>query len=682
MILLTSEQQRVVEHAAGKLLVRAPAGSGKTTTICAHVKRLVEVEGVSPRDVLVTTFSKRGAKDMARKGRALAVPFGVRYQTLHAVAYGILREARKAAVAARPDNPPPEYLVIDGGKQFKLRYIVKTELDRLGRSLGLAKDRDGHPAGVRPLDVEAEIGRAKAALVAPDAWTTADGETQPAYFDWATTREREPLSTGPARLIGAVYAVFERAKRDPFAYDAKKFAKHQGEVFLTFDDMLFVVAQAILKGSRWVQDWLGSYSWVFVDEVQDNSWPQWVLCLHLSAGTGNLVAIGDDQQSIYAFRGAAPALMRAFLTKHAARCEELTLNFRSRPAILDAANGLLAHAEDRITDGMMIPGRSFNGGGNGSVTLRHYHDPKDEALHVAEQIHMDLEDGRDANEMVVLYRTNAQSAPVEVELMKRGIRYRVAGHSFFERAAVKTAMGYLRLALDRGDVDAWQRVYCLPLRGLGRTYLDAYPTADDAFNAINAGSMVRSGWIMGTRDIERHVEAVRLALEGDGLGAALTYISEDIGVRKHYRDEDADDADVTETDEMMRALIECGQAVEDAGVLVAYADDMTGNRKSDHAGETTEAPLVTLSTAHAAKGLEWGTVYLVGFNADVFPHKMALYSEERRLAYVAITRAKDAAHVSWTDITLSGAAGRPSPLVSEIPALAGASYMQEGGFVE
>jgi len=151
-----------------------------------------------------------------------------------------------------------------------------------------------------------------------------------------------------------------------------------------------------------------------------------------------------------------------------------------------------------------------------------------------------------------------------------------------------------------------------------------------------------------------------------------------VGLRRHYRDDDAGDDDVTETDEMMKALISCGAHVGDARMLVDYAEDMSGQRKADHTGETADKHLVTLSTAHASKGLEWGTVFFVGFVRDVFPHKLAPYAEERRLAYVTITRAKDAVHVSWTDETLTCVGAGPSPLVDEIPALAQAAYMQEG----
>ncbi len=330
-----------------------------------------------------------------------------------------------------------------------------------------------------------------------------------------------------------------------------------------------------------------------------------------------------------------------------------------------------------------MPGRSFASrdyAERGEVALDHYADPMDEGEAVVGNIEAMLAEGYDANEIVCLYRTNAQAAPLEVALLKRGIRYRIAGCSFFGRAAVRTAMAYLRVALDPTDKDAWTRAYCLPLRGLGRTYLAEYPTAQAALEALHAGRITRRGWRRGTEEIEGHLDAIKAMLDNpneEGLGAALAYISEDVGLRKHYRDEDAGDDDVTETDEMMKALIECGSAIEDPNALVEYAEDMAGSRKADHTGETAEKALVTLSTVHASKGLEWGTVFVVGFVRDIFPHKKAPYEEERRLAYVAITRAKDAAYISWTDTTVSGTGGGLSPLAAEIPALASAAYVQE-----
>lgn len=669
MIDLTEEQKAVVAHRAGMLLVKAWAGSGKTTVGCCHMKALIEEDGVDPARILNTTFSKRGATDMAAKGKRLGVPHGVRYSTLHAVAFKILREAR-AAAAQRPGAKPPEYFVVDSGSQYKLDHIIKTELDRQARRLGIARDSKGRPAGLRPRDVATEIGLAKAYMVGPEAWDVANDTPRPDYVTWATTREREPLNPGPAKLIGAIYAAYEKAKRNPVKYDGRKFKKHAGQIFLTFDDMLYTVAKGILQGARWVSDFEGLYEWAFVDEVQDNSWPQWILCFHLTKRTGNLVAVGDDQQSIYAFRGAQPKLMRDYLARDGVRMLEMTANFRSRDGIIEAANGLLANATDKMGNDPMRAGRIDTAGG--VPTLRSFDSPKEEGDVVASEVENLLSEGHDPEEIAVLYRTNAQSGPVEVALMSRGIRYRVAGRSFFERALVRTSIAYLATALNEKDADAWGRCYCLPLRGIGGKYLESYPTAAAARTAFDNGEMRRNGYRRGTREVLDYLDGIRNVLEAEGLGAALAYITEDVGVRKHYRDEDADDTDVTEADEMAGALVECGAKLNDATALLDYARDMGGLRKTEprNDGSTAHLPLVTLSTAHASKGLEWGTIFFIGFVREVFPHALAPYEEERRLAYVTITRAKEACHVSYTQTTVSGRGGGPSPLVAEVAALA------------
>ena len=668
---LTDEQQAVTEHRSGMLLVRAHAGSGKTTTNCAHMRRVIE-GGVAPESILNTTFSKRGTVDMEDKATKLGVPSGVAFRTLHGVAFTILRETRAAVI--RTGRRPKAFFVVAGGTQYKLDHIIKTELDRQARRLGIARDVKGRPAGLSPRDVASEIGLAKAYMVGPEAWDTAEGETQPAYVDWAMTRERTPLNEGPAQLIGAIYAVYETAKSDPRAYDSRKFAKHEGECFLTFDDMLYMVAKGIMQGAKWVRDFCGRYEWAWVDEVQDNSLPQWIICIHLTARTGNLVATGDDQQSIYAFRGAQPKLMRDHMARVGVAALELTRNFRSKDAIIEAANGLLNHAPDKMTETPMRAGRGDSAGG--TLTVAAFDTPKEEGAQVAEEIGRLLNDGYAAEEICALYRTNAQSGPLEIALMVKGIRYRVAGSSFFERALVRTAVAYLAVAKDETDADAWARCYCLLLRGIGGKFLDDYAMAAEAREALNNNKIRKHGWRRGAAEALEAIDGVRAKLENEGLGAALDYIVEDLGVRKHYRDDDADDDDITEADEMAGALVECGAKLADVDALLDYARDMGGLRKSEpqNDGGTAHLPLVTLSTAHASKGLEWGTIFMVGFNEGVFPHAMAIYEEERRLAYVTITRAKDSCFVSYTHTTLSGRGGGPSPLMGEVERLAALTF--------
>lgn len=656
---LTTEQQLVVEHANGPLLVRAPAGSGKTTTTLALIRRLIE-RGVPASSILMSTFSRSGTFDMRRKARELGVPAGVSYRTLHSVAFSMLLQARQHAVSARK-RPPPEFTIISAENRWKLTIILKQELRRAARELGIAADGQGRYAGISQGDVAREISRAKAHIVAPTSWEKANGEVQPGYVAWAQAREREPLPVGLARLVGKVYLRSQAALDDPHGYDPRRF--EAGSVWLPFDDMIFRVAQAIEMGSAWVQPWLGQYQWVLVDETQDNSPGQWVLVRHLSAAR-NLVAIGDDMQSIYGFRGAEPALMRHYLEDRtlSVRLVSLQHNFRSKQAIIDTANNILRVAPNRLDDTLMVSGRSDSSVG-GRVTVSNYADPYEEADAVVDDAAALMDQGASPAEMAVLYRTNSQAGPLELACLKRGLSYRIAGSSFFRRPEVRTILSYLALAVDPLDQEAWKRAYCAPLRGLGKVFLGTHPTWGSAVAAYHNGSL-RAGYRQGVGDLIGQMERVTQALQ-NGVDAAILAISEEVGVRSYYRDEDAGEDDITEVDAACSALAECAGALDDLDRLMEFARDQAGLRTEDPDGESAERPLLTLSTVHRAKGLEWDRVWVVGVNRGHFPHEMAPEDEERRLGYVAFTRAREELHVSYTDISIHGNDGGPSKLLAE-----------------
>lgn len=655
---LTTEQTEIVAHRHGNLLVRARAGTGKTTTLTAHTKALI-LGGVRPRGILVTTFSKRGANDMKAKAKALGVPAGVAYRTLHGTAYMILLQARENAAKRRETEQREAPGKIEVVKGWKMRFVLQQEIERAAKALGLAKDAKGRPAGMSTADVAREIGLAKAALVETTTWSTEDGVVFPAYETWATTRGREPLPEGPAKLVAAVYAAVEKVKRNPAAYD-EKFAGDAGTVWLTFDDMVAATGKGALQNAHWIRPWRGSFTWVMVDEVQDNNIGQWALARYLSAGQ-NLVAIGDDAQSIFGFRGATPALMQEQAER--TKTVNLTNNFRSQPEILERANRLL-----RLTEGFKA-GTELKAGlvstGAAKMTVATYEKAADEARAVMEGIKVALEAGQDPEEVAVLYRTNAQAGALEVAALKAGLRYRIAGTSFFERAEVQTTVGYLRLVLDRGDQGAWERVYNTPLRRLGRAFLADYPTLAQAEAGVRNGSM-KAGYQRGVRKLLGHLDTLAGLVETN-FAEAVTYIAEEIGVRKHFRDEDAGDEDETEADEISEAITACAATLGSALALVDFAADMNGEKRptADKDGVTVGGPtrMITLSTAHRSKGLEWEVTYLVGISGGVFPHAMAPAEEEVRLAYVTFTRAKREVHASCTRVSHTGHEAGPSPLL-------------------
>jgi DNA helicase-2/ATP-dependent DNA helicase PcrA len=369
-----------------------------------------------------------------------------------------------------------------------------------------------------------------------------------------------------------------------------------------------------------------------------------------------LVAVGDDQQSIYGFRGAQPSLMRRHQDNGAETCP-LSINWRSGQAILDHANLYLDSAQDRLFEGRMVAGieRETTRRGAG------YADSMDEARAVVDDIEASLAAGQPAEQIAVLYRLNALSGAIELELLKRGVAYNIAGSGFFGRAEIRTIIAYLAAALDEGDEDAMRRIYCAPLKGLGRAFL-AQARSISGVRALQAeGGLGR--WRRGALKLLSAVDGVRAALD-ESLTAALDYIIDDLGVSEMYRDAGAGDEDETETDIAFGALCECASGMDDASALVGFARTMTS--RGGDADDTTGK--VVLSSIHKAKGMEWDTVHVIGMTRGVLPFRRGDEAEELRLGYVAVTRARSTLSVSWCATTN----GQP----------AGASSLAElGGFV-
>lgn len=650
---LTPEQDDLANHFTGPALGLAVAGAGKTTCQLVRVDRLVRAHGVQPGRILMATFSKRGAADMRRRASVLCVPAGVQYRTLHSVAFEYLRQARTKRR-------------VEVAKDWMMSRICRDTLKAL--------ERGGSRNLPKPGDVRREIGLAKSALVWPrlaseagfvdGAWTSAAGLAFPDYRTWAVSRDREPLSDTMADIVNTCYIAWELASRAPEAHGWEDKA---GTRLVTFDDMLAIVARDILLARSWTSEFRGCYDFVQVDEVQDNNLAQWVLCEHI-VRDNNILAVGDDQQSIFAFRGAQPALMREFLDRHAgAKVFHLTYNFRCGQTILDAANGVLANATERLYDGDLQRGRGPEA--VGYVTAHAFATVQEEALAVIESIETAIKDeGQNPDEVAVLYRLNAMSGPLEVACIKRGLLYKIAGSSFFARGEIKAAIGYIGLVLNEADEVSFKAAYNCPNgRYLGNEFLRKCPNLTAARNALADGSAGR--WARGIRSIIQAVERVSAILnrpKDGGVTQALEYIFEEMGVAAHFRDEAAGEEDETEVEQACEALIICAGTIGDPGALVNYAREMTKVGHEDVGvaeGERTPTPRITLSSCHKAKGLEWDRVYAVGLTENTFPFYKAPLEEERRLGYVTLTRARDHLWVSWT--TEGEGQRGPSCLVEE-----------------
>jgi superfamily I DNA/RNA helicase len=689
-IRLTPEQEAYAAHSRFALMssagivatpavALAVAGSGKTTSTCALVKNAVTA-GHRATDIIVATFSKAGASDMAARASRLAVQAGISWRTLHAIGWAVVCEITCLG-GNRPGRRDPVIIDPQGPNGWWVKGLLKEYLESQAKLAPKEEREDILNSG---RDVFSEIGLAAAHLIWPEAWTASNGDIFPAYEDWAQARDRQPATPLLARLTTGFYALWEEVKAAPEksglksmrgTFEAPKPSErrlartvhpltprptHKCDRALvrwfSYDDQIAWPARWALEGKGFMKRFAGVFSLVVVDEAQDNNLAQNVLATHLARkgddGRPSLILVGDDQQSIYGFRGSQPGLMGEFIAKWDATVYHLTANFRSGLNILRPANRLLTHAPDRLFDGELTVGRTDPLAHLGVLTADGYTDSADEGMAVVDGIVEAIESGTDPDEIAVLYRTNAQSGPIELECIKRGLLYRIVGSRFFDRREVRTVIAFLALCLDEANEEAWRNVSRAHIRGMGAKFLKTFPTLTDGRKGARRASLFKP-WKKALKAVIALVESTKDILESDGLGAAIINLS-DAGIRAHYRDEAASDEDETDVDVALDALFDCAEKLDDVGLLVTYASDMRTGKKGD---SRQVEPRITLCSIHRSKGLEWDYVANIGWTSGTFPNRRAPLDEEIRLSYVSLTRARNVARVSWT---LEDAFGQPT----------------------
>ena len=621
---LNDAQRRAVEHRGGALLVVAGAGSGKTRVLAARVARLL-ADGVRPEAVLAFTFTNRAAREMRERIERSVGEAARRLWvgTFHATAVRILR--REAAAA----GIPPAFAIYDREDQEGLlREIVKRlELPEAAFRLG-------------PLI--ARIADSKNALVTPDQ---------------AARAAVSPYE----KQVAECYRLYQRQLRENGALD--------------FDDLIAELVRLLLGDPGVAKRYAARFEHVLVDEYQDTNHAQFRLVERLSRVHGNLFVVGGDDQSIYGWRGADLANVLEFETAFpGAEVIRLEQNYRSTRLILEAANAVIAHNRGRRAKTLWSEREE-------GPRLRFVlaADEVDEARRITAFLDERRRRGGRLDECAVLYRTNAQSRALEIELRARSTPYEIVGGvSFYQRREVKDLLAYLRLVANPRDGAAFWRVWNTPRRGRGpavRGLVEARIERDgapvEALRALEAGGTLTrvaragAGAFLGILDdLGRHRDA-----PPDRLLLRLLERSE------YFKTLESDGA---AADDDRRAnieeLIAAGARVAAAGGgLLEFLAESSLTTDADRLAEGADR--VLLLTAHNAKGLEFPAVVIAGLEEGLFPHANAFedparMEEERRLFYVALTRAAD-------EVLLTAAAyrrrfdgargGRVSRFVEEIP---------------
>ncbi len=627
---LNEPQKQAVAHVDGPLLVFAGAGSGKTRTITYRIANLL-ANRVAPYRILAVTFTNKAAAEMKARVELLTSPEVTRdlwIGTFHSVCARLLRRYHDAVGLKR------DFVIYDASDQ---KAVVTRALRELGYD-----ERQFPP---KPLlsAISGEKGEGRG------------------------PRESQELG----RLTDVTLEVFARYERALALSNA-----------VDFDDLILRVTRLVEDPeSPAGADLRGRFLHVLVDEFQDTNMIQYRLVRGLSEHTQNLCVVGDDDQSIYRWRGADVRLIRSFNKDFAgATVVKLEQNYRSTANIVKAALGVIALSEERV------PKELWTAAPDGDpVRVRAVADEREEAEHVLRGIQTELGRGTDARQIAVFYRVHAQSRTLEEALRRGNVPYQIiGGMKFFERAEVKDLLSYLRLSVNPSSDADVVRVINTPTRGIGDKTVEhllnvASEASVSAFEAIpqalrELGTAARkklSAFQTLIEDLQREVTRLSPS-ELAGRVLELT------GYRELLRKEDTaeSDARLGNLEELVGSLQEYEEEQSNRGEipsLSGYLERVSLVAATDSA---KGGPLVSLMTVHSAKGLEFDAVFLTGMEQEVFPYRgitsgdLEELDEERRLAYVAITRAKRRLTITYAGTrTLFGQTRylEPSQFLGDLP---------------
>ena len=611
MITLESEalndvQAQAVEHTDGPVLIFAGAGSGKTRVLTHRIAYLLGERGVAPDRILAVTFTNKAAGEMktrlermvGKDSRDLWVG------TFHSMCVRMLRrDGMKAGIA-------PSFAIIDDADQ---RQLVKDILD----------DLDYDERQLSPGTCLHEISKAKNSLIWPEQY-------------------HEKQSSFLGERLANVYSEYERRLRESNSLD--------------FDDLIVRTIDMLEKDDAVREKYQRKFQYILVDEYQDVNVAQYRLIALLGQKNKNVTVVGDDDQSIYSWRGSDYRMILRFEEDFpGAKVFKLEENYRSTQRILDAANALVANNRTRAPKKLFT--RRAEGEG---ITVFSAATERDEARYVVEKIKQMVRDGAAYKDFLILYRTNAQSRVFEEAMIADGIPYRVVGGvGFYARSEIKDVIAYLRYILNPSDALAFKRIVNVPRRGIGQQTLAALVQAASARGlsvgeAIFDGELLRAAVPKKLKELERFADLIRAFRDRvDSTPAAdlIVSVMEDSGYVRELQAEETHDARARI--ENLHELVGVAREYENnepEGTLAGFLTNIA--LISDLDSLDPDSSYVTLMTMHGAKGLEFSHVFLTGLEEGVFPHSRALtdmteLEEERRLAYVGVTRAMDRLFLSY-----------------------------------
>ncbi len=628
LTMLNPEQRKAAETLDGPVLILAGAGSGKTRALTYRVANLID-HGVNPYSILALTFTNKAAKEMKERIIQLVGDQAedAWISTFHSTCARILRRDIEKIGYTR------NFVIYDDDDQKALlKEILKT----------LNIDDKFIPVQ----EVKSKIGDAKNKLMDADEW-----------FRQSSRDRRNQM------IHDIMYTYQERLK----ALNA-----------LDFDDLLIKTLELLANHPPVLESYRNRFIYVMVDEYQDTNTAQYELIRLLTQKSRNLCVVGDDDQSIYGWRGADIRNILDFEKDYPdAVVIKLEQNYRSTANILDAANQVIAHNEGRKEKLLWT-----ESGTGEKLHLYCGRDERDEAAWVADHIKKIGQKGYGLGDVAVLYRTNAQSRVLEELFMKTGIAYKVfGGQKFYDRKEIKDILAYLRVIVNPSDDISLKRIINVPKRSIGDSTVielsdyavrNGFPLYTALFDIPET---------LGTRprkcvtDFGMMMMTLTAMKDTMPLEDFVKYVIEETGLQEQYAREDTDEARsrIENMQEFMGAIHEYAEMSDDA-TLEGYLENVALVTDLDRSEE--ERNFVTMMTLHSAKGLEFPVVFMVGLEENIFPSSRSIneddrVEEERRLMYVGITRAKKILFISRAGSRMlynQFSCNPPSRFLDEIPA--------------
>ena len=637
---LNEQQRNAVASPANNLLVLAGAGSGKTRVLVHRIAWLIEAEDVSPFSILAVTFTNKAAREMRGRIEELRQQptGGMWVGTFHGLAHRLLRSHWKEA------GLPEDFQILDADDQLRLiKRLLKT----------LRIDEEKWPAKQCQWYINSQKD------------------------EGFRSHNIEHLDDDYTKTQLSIYKAYEDACNSGGMID--------------FGEILLRAHELWLNNPQVLSHYQNRFKFILVDEFQDTNSIQYAWVQVLAGANNRMMVVGDDDQSIYGWRGAKIENIQKFNVDFPdSDIVRLEQNYRSTANILNAANKLIANNNGRLGKNLWTECDEGD-----PLSLYEAFNEQDEARFIVDRLQEWSNNGNLRKESAILYRSNAQSRELEDALLRVGMPYLIyGGHRFYERLEIKNALSYLRLVVNRNDDTAVERIINVPVRGIGGRTLDTIRNAARENGDSLWGSCVRciNESILSPRAANSVLAFLELIdkLESGSSGMELHQKAEHVivqsGLINHHEKEGGEKARsrIENLEELVNACSNFDAqeliADEDEGTdltsnsfLKAFLDQASLDAGDTQASENDDA--VQLMTLHSAKGLEFPLVFLAGMEEGLFPHKMSMdniagLEEERRLCYVGITRAKEKLYFSYAesrrlhgDVTLC----RPSRFIKEIP---------------